>query len=152
MLKGKTAEEEPGPIPGNRKESPMKIMMYYDGTEKTRQILPLVKNRAKALNARVDVVSSMPRGGEAQLKEIEKREEELSSIKHSLENQNIACDTHLLIKGNDAGDDIASYAKKNQVDEIIIGTNKKSIFEQFFTGLVARQVISNTQCPVLIAG
>jgi nucleotide-binding universal stress UspA family protein len=130
----------------------MKIMMYYDGTEKTKQTLPLVKNRAKALHARVDVVSSMPRGGEAQLKEIEKREDELISIKHSLEKQDIPCDIHLLIKGNDAGDDIASYAKKNQVDEIIIGTNKKSLLEQFFTGLMARHVISNTQCPVLIAG
>jgi len=130
----------------------MKIMMYYDGTEKTKQILPLVKNRAKALNARVDVVSSMSRGGEAQLKEIEKREDELSSIKRTLEKQDIPCDTHLLIKGHVAGDDIASYARKNKVDEIIIGTNKKSILEQFFTGLMARHVISNTQCPVLIAG
>jgi nucleotide-binding universal stress UspA family protein len=129
----------------------MKIMMYYDGTENTKHTLPLVKNRAKAMNASVEVVSSMPRGGEAQLQEIEKREDELSSIKSIFEKQNIPCDTHLLIKGHDAGDDIASYAKKNEVDEIVIGTNKKSILEQFFTGLMARHVINNTQCPVLIA-
>jgi nucleotide-binding universal stress UspA family protein len=129
----------------------MKIMMYYDGTENTKQTLPLVKNRAKALNAHVDVVSSMPKGGESQLKEIEKREDELSSIKNILEKQDIHCDTHLLIKGHDAGDDIASYAKRHKVDEIVIGTNKNSILEQFFTGLMARHVINNTQCPVLIA-
>ena len=128
----------------------MKIMMYYDGTENTKQALPLVKTRAKALNAQVDVVSSLPRGGEAQLKEIEKREDGLAYIKSILENQEIPCETHLLIKGNDAGNDIAHFAKAHKVDEIIIGTNKKSLLEKFFMGLTTRYVINNTPCPVLI--
>jgi nucleotide-binding universal stress UspA family protein len=128
----------------------MRIMMYYDGTDHTREALPVVAMRAKAFHAEVDIVSSLPKGGEAQLREIEKREEELASLKSVLENQDISCDTHLLIKGHDAGEDIASFARDHKVDEVIIGTNKKSIFERFVTGWMTQHVISNAQCPVLV--
>jgi hypothetical protein len=97
-----------------RKELIMKIMMYYDGTENSKQALPAVKTRAKAFNAQVDVVSSLPRGGEAQLEEIGKREDDLAYIKSILDNQEIPCETHLLIKGHDAGNDIAHFAKSTR--------------------------------------
>ncbi len=129
----------------------MKIMMYYDGTEHTKEALPVVMVRAKAFQAQVDVVSSLPKGDEAQLAEIEKREDELAYIKTLLEKQDIPCETHLLIRGNDAGEDIVRFAKGHKVDEIIIGTSKKSLFEKFFTGWMAQRVISNTKCPVVLA-
>lgn len=128
----------------------MKIMMYYDGTEHTKEALPVVANRAKVFDARVVVVSSLPKGDEAHLKEIEKRQDELAYIKGVFENQGIPCDTHLLIKGHEAGEDIALFAKEHKVDEIIIGTNKKSLFEKFFTGIMAQQVINNARCPVVL--
>jgi nucleotide-binding universal stress UspA family protein len=128
----------------------MKIMLYYDGTENTKQALSLVKTRAKAFNAQVDVVSSLHKGGEAQLNEIEKREDGLAYIKSVLETQEIPCETHLLIKGNDVGNDITHFAKAHKVDEIVIGTSKKSLLEKFFMSLTARYVINNSQCPVLI--
>ncbi len=129
----------------------MKIMMYYDGTEHTREALPVVIARAKALQAQVHVVSSLPKGDEAHLDEIEKREDELSYIKSFLENQGVSSETHLLIRGHDAGEDIVHHAREHKVDEIIIGTNKKSLFEKFFTGWMAQHVISNAKCPVVLA-
>jgi nucleotide-binding universal stress UspA family protein len=129
----------------------MKIMMYYDGTEHTKEALPVVMIRAKAFNARVFVVSSLAKGTEAHLKEIEQREDELAYIKSVLENQNIPCDTHLLIKGHGAAEDISDFAKEHKVDEIIIGTNKKSMIENLYTGWMAHHVISNARCPVVLA-
>jgi len=129
----------------------MKIMMYYDGTEHTKAALPMVMVRARAFHAQVDVVSSLARGDEAQLREIEKREDELAYIKDFLEHQNVPCETHLLIRGNDAGDDIVHYAREHKVDEIVIGTNKKSLFEKLLTGWMAQRVISNAKCPVVLA-
>lgn len=128
----------------------MKIMMYYDGTERTKKALPVVMGHAKSFQARVDVVSSLPKGDEAQLKEIEQREEDLAYIKGVLENQNISCETHLLIRGNDAGEDIVDYAREHQVGEIIIGTGRMSFFEKLTRGWMAQHVINNAMCPVVL--
>jgi len=128
----------------------MKIMMYFDGTDRTKETLPAVKMRAKAFNAHVDVVSSLPSGGETQLREIEKREDDLAFIKSSLEDHDISCNTHLLIKGHRAMDDVVHFAKEHKVDEIIIGADKKSRIEQFFTGWRTQHVINNARCPVVV--
>jgi nucleotide-binding universal stress UspA family protein len=128
----------------------MKILMYYDGTEQTKEALPLVKLHGKAFNARVDVVSSLAKGGEHQLKTIEERERELEYIKGVLEKDKIPCQTHLLIRGHDPGEDIVLFAKENNVDEIIIGTEKKTRVEKFILGSVAQHVVINAKCPVLI--
>jgi nucleotide-binding universal stress UspA family protein len=127
----------------------MKIMMYCDGTEGARDALPVVMEHAKTFQAQVDVVSSLPKGNEAQLGEIEKREDELAHIKSVLENQQIPCETHLLIRGRDAGEDIVDYAREHKVGEIIMGTSKKSLWEKLYTGWMAQHVISNAMCPVV---
>lgn len=129
----------------------MKIMMYYDGTEHTKEALPVVMMRAKAFNAQVFVVSSLAKGTESQLKEIEKREDELAYIKSVLEDKNISCETHLMIKGHGAAEDISHFAKEHKMDEIIIGTNRKSMVENLYTGWMAHQVINNSRCPVVLA-
>jgi len=128
----------------------MRILMYYDGTEYTKESLSLVIMHAKAFNAQVDVVSSLPKGGEPQLKEIEAREDELAYIKEALDKEKISCKTHLLIKGHDAGDDIIQFAKEHRVDEIIIGTKKKSRVEKFILGSVAQHIVIHATCPVVI--
>ncbi|HVN70521.1 MAG TPA: universal stress protein, partial [Desulfomonilia bacterium] len=103
-----------------------------------------------ALNAHVDIVSSLPKGGETELKEIDTREGELTYLEETLNKENISCETHLLIKGHDAGDDIVKFAKEHNIDEIIIGTEKKSRVEKFLLGSVAQHVIINATCPVVI--
>ena len=128
----------------------MKILMYYDGTEHAKEALPLVRAHAMAFNASVDVVSSLPRGGEPQLKEVESREDELAYIKSTFDKEKIPCETHLLIKGHDAGVDIVQFAGEHKVDEIIIGTEKKTRLEKFIIGSVAQYVIINAKCPVVI--
>ncbi len=128
----------------------MIILMYYDGTEYTKETLPLVIKHAKAFNAQVDIVSSLPKGGETQIKEIESRENELEYIKSNIAKEKIPCETHLLIKGHDAGDDIIQFAKEHKVDEIIIGTEKKSRVEKFIMGSVAQYIVIHATCPVVI--
>lgn len=133
-----------------RKEQIMKILMYADGTEYSMDAVPLVKTHAKVFKAHVDIVSSLPKGGEHKLKEIKLREDELAYLKEALEKEKITCDTHLLIKGHDAGDDIVQFAKENNIDEIIIGAEKKSRVEKFFLGSVAQHVVIHAHCPVVI--
>ncbi|MGD0820825.1 MAG: universal stress protein [Desulfomonilia bacterium] len=128
----------------------MRILMYYDGTEYAKDALPLVKMHAKAFQAAVDIVCSLHKGGEPQLDEIDKMETDLAYLKGVLEKEKIVAETHLLIKGNDAGDDVIRFAKEHHVDEIVIGTEKKSRVEKFLLGSVAQHVIINAHCPVVI--
>jgi nucleotide-binding universal stress UspA family protein len=128
----------------------MKILMYYDGTTFAREAVPVVKQHAKAFSAHVAVVSSLPRGDESQREKIQTLEDDLALLKNSLEQEEISCETHLLIRGNDAGDDLVWFAHAHEVDEIIIGTEKKSRVEKFIMGSVAQDVIVNVQCPVVV--
>jgi nucleotide-binding universal stress UspA family protein len=128
----------------------MRILMYYDGTEESKEAISIAKLHGKAFNAKIEVVSSLPKGGEPQLKEIEERENELEYIKTVFEKENIPCETHLLIRGHEAGEDIIRYATEKNVDEIIIGTDKRTRVEKFLLGSVAQHVVYNANRPVVI--
>ena len=128
----------------------MRILMYYDGSEESKEAVKIVKLHGKAFNARVDVVSSFSRGNESQLAEISLRENELEYLKSVFEKENIPCEIHLLIRGHDPGEDIIRFAVEKNVDEIIIGTEKKTRVEKFLLGSVAQHVIYNSDRPVVI--
>lgn len=128
----------------------MRILMYYDGTEETKEAIPITKMHCKAFNARVDVLSSLSKGGEHQLGDIEQMETDLEYVKSVFDKEKIPCETHLIIRGHEPGEDIIEFAKENNVDEIIIGSEKRTRVEKFILGSVAHHVILNTRKPVLI--
>ena len=43
---------------------------------------------------------------------------------------------------------IIDYAKKNDIDVIVIGTKGMSAVEEYFFGSVAKEVIHHAHCPV----
>jgi nucleotide-binding universal stress UspA family protein len=128
----------------------MNILMYYDGTDYTKDAVPFVKKHAKAFNAMVYVVSSLSKGGESELQEINSIQRDFEYLKETFGNEKIPCETHLLIKGHDAGADIVDFANEHGTEEIIIGTEKKTLVEKFLLGSVAQTVILHAKCPVLI--
>jgi nucleotide-binding universal stress UspA family protein len=128
----------------------MRILMYYDGSEESKEAIPIVKLHGKAFKAKVDVVSSLIKGDESRLGEIEQRENELEYVKSMFEKENIPCETHLLIRGLEPGEDVVKFATEKNVDEIIIGTEKRTRVEKFLLGSVAQHVIYNSNRPVVI--
>ena len=128
----------------------MKILVYFDGTEEAREAIPIAKLHGKAFNAKVELVSSLSRGSESQIGEIAQRENELEYLRTVFEKDNIPCETHLLIRGHEAGEDIVQFAAEKDVDEIIIGTEKRTKVEKFLLGSVAQHVIYNSNRPVVI--
>jgi nucleotide-binding universal stress UspA family protein len=128
----------------------MRILMYYDGTQESKEAIPVARMHGSAFGARVDVVSSLLKGGEHQLGEIEQRESELEYVKSVFEKEKIPCETHLLIRGNEPGEDIIQFARENDVGEIIIGSEKRTRVEKFILGSVAQHVILNSRCPVVV--
>lgn len=128
----------------------MRILMYYDGKEHTKDALKTVKDRAKALKAKVHVLSSLSSWGGLSVRIIREMENGLYYIRGVLEKESIPCNTHLLIMGRTPGEDIVDVANKYDVDEIIIGANKTSMFKKFKTGRFINQVVRRARCPVLI--
>jgi|ADurb_Gly_03_Slu_FD_contig_51_1404389_length_574_multi_2_in_0_out_0_1 nucleotide-binding universal stress UspA family protein len=132
------------------KEQIMRLLMYYDGTDHTRDALNTVKEIAKGMNAMVHVVSSLSGWSHLEVKIIDEMENGLNYIKEHLEKERIPCETHLLVRGKNPGEDIVDVANKYQVDEIIIGTNRKTKIEKFMPGWFINHVIDRARCPVLI--
>jgi nucleotide-binding universal stress UspA family protein len=131
------------------KEEEMKILVGYDGTNSAKDALKLAKSHAKAFGASLEVVTSMQTGTEADRKEIEQAERGLDYAKTLFKEDDIACNTHLLIRGLSAGEDLVEFAKENQVGEIIVGVKRRSKVGKLLMGSTAQYVVLKADCPVV---
>ena len=127
----------------------MKILVGYDGTNSAKDALNLSKSHAKAFDASVDVVTSMQKGTESERKAIEQAERGLEYAKTLLEDADISCNTHLLIRGLSAGEDLVEFASENQIEEIIVGVKRRSKVGKLLMGSTAQYVILQANCPVV---
>jgi nucleotide-binding universal stress UspA family protein len=130
-------------------EIAMKILVGYDGTNSAKEALILAKSHAKAFGASVEVVTSMQKGTESARKDIEQAERGLAYAKSLFEEDGIACNTHLLIRGLTAGEDLVKFADENRIDQIVVGVKRKSKVGKLLMGSSAQYVILQAQCPVV---
>ena len=140
------------PLTGLRlhvKEEEMKILVGYDGTNSAKEALNLAKSHAKAFSASVQVVTSMQKGTESERKEIEQAERGLEYAKSLFEEDDIPCNTHLLIRGLSAGEDLVEFANENQISKIIVGVKRRSKVGKLLMGSTAQYVVLQADCPVI---
>jgi nucleotide-binding universal stress UspA family protein len=131
------------------KEEKMKILVGYDGTNSAKDALKLAKSHAKAFGASVEVVTSMQTGTESERKEIEQAERGLEYAKSLFKEADIPCNTHLLIRGLSAGEDLVEFAKENRIGEIILGVKRRSKVGKLLMGSTAQYVVLQANCPVV---
>jgi nucleotide-binding universal stress UspA family protein len=127
----------------------MKILVGYDGSNSAKEALNLTRSHAKAFDASVEVVTSMQKGTESEREEIEEAERGLADAKSLFDEDNIACGTHLLIRGLSPGEDLVDFAKENRVDEIVVGVKRRSKVGKLLLGSTAQYVILQAGCPVV---
>lgn len=127
----------------------MKILIGYDGSKVAKEALNLAKRHAKAFQAAVEIVTSMTKGTESEREDIGQAERSLEYAKAIFAEENIACDTHLLIRGLSPGEDIVDFAKENKIDEIIVGVKRRSKVGKLLMGSTAQYVILKATCPVV---
>lgn len=127
----------------------MKILVGYRGTDVGKDLLELAARHAQAFDGQVIVVTSMKGGSDTDTMEIKAAEDNLAKIKPFFKEKNIPCDTRLLIRGMEPGEDIVMFAKENKVDEIIIGVRSRSKVGKFLFGSTAQMVILEANCPVV---
>ena len=127
----------------------MKILVGYDGTNSAKEALNLAKSHAKVFGASVEVVTSMQKGTESERKIIEQAERGLEYAKSLIEEDGIDCNTHLLIRGLSAGEDMVEFANENRIDQIVVGVKRRSKVGKLLMGSTAQYVILQAECPVI---
>ena len=127
----------------------MKILIGYDGSNSAKEALNIAKTHAKLFGASVDVVTSMEKGTEGQREQIEQAEHGLEWAKSIFDENGIACNTHLLIRGLAPGEDIVEFAEENKSNEIVIGVKRRSKVSKLLLGSTAQFIILQASCPVV---
>ncbi|MEN8779936.1 MAG: universal stress protein [Desulfobacterales bacterium] len=127
----------------------MKILVGYDGSGASKDATNTARKYAAALEAKVDIVTSMVKGTEGEQKEILQAERGLEYAKSIFTAENIASETHLLIRGLSPGEDLVRFAKENDVDLMVVGVKRRSKVGKLLMGSTAQFVIIKAPCPVL---
>jgi nucleotide-binding universal stress UspA family protein len=82
--------------------------------------------------------------------ELRKQADEILSEAELLgDKENVKVDKAIIVTPSSCADAIVDYAKKNNVDLIVVGTKGMSGLKHFLLGSVANNIISHAHCPVL---
>ncbi len=142
-----------------------KILAPVDGSEISEYGLEHVKAIATGCSVPevilLKVVEPVPSGGEianfagaewlrnAEQGALDWSKQYLEKLSANLSSQGISVQT-VVIKGS-AADEIIDYAKKNNVDLIVIGSHGSSGIVRWALGSVADKVVRHSTAPVLVA-
>jgi nucleotide-binding universal stress UspA family protein len=133
-----------------RKEIRMKkIIVGYDGSNTGRAALVLAKEHAQAFDGSIYVVASLIGGDDTHVDDIKHAEDNLAYAQTFFEQDDIPCETHLLIRGLNPGEDIVQFAKDISADQIVVGVRRRSKVGKLMFGSTAQLVILEAPCPVV---
>ena len=128
----------------------MKILVAYaGGTDLDKTVLELAKKYAKAFDGKIYIVHSLESVSEKEIDDVDNIKNNLDYLKGSVEKSGIPCETHLLIRGVNPGEDIVEFAGEQKIDKIFIGLEKKSKVGKLFFGSNAQYIILEAPCPVV---
>ncbi len=127
----------------------MKILVGIDGSNTSRAALEMAIRNANAFQGELLVVTSKETGTTEENEKIRAAEKALAEVQAEVEKAGLACDTHLLIRGNSAGEDIVEFAETQDVDLIVVGIKRRSRVGKILMGSTAQFVILRANCPVL---
>lgn len=128
----------------------MKFLVCYDGSNIAKKALELTLKYAKAFNADVIVATALDGDPEKQLNDLGKAEQILEYAKNFLTIDNLNCEAKMLPSNNlTVAENIIFFADQEKVDQIIIGTEKKSKVGKFFFGSTAQHIVLSANCPVI---
>jgi nucleotide-binding universal stress UspA family protein len=125
------------------------ILVAFDGSNMAKAALEVARKHAGAFDAQLMLVWSMTKGDGDQQEAIQGAENALSYWKDQVTASGLACETHLLIRGLDAGEDLVRFARDHDVEEIVIGLRRRSKVGKLVFGSTAQYVILKAPCPVV---
>jgi nucleotide-binding universal stress UspA family protein len=128
----------------------MKLVVAYRASKVGKSVLALASKRARQSQALVYLVTSLVGGENTPEEVIEQARDDLEQASKLLEADGILVESHLLIRGLSAGEDVVQFAQEIGADEIIVGIYwKQSKVGKLLFGSTAQDVILTANCPVL---
>ncbi|MEK6195986.1 MAG: universal stress protein [Deltaproteobacteria bacterium] len=128
----------------------MKFMVCYDGSKEAKKALELAREHAKVWGASLEVVNSIMREISLKRSFIEKKEQSLENeINELLGGSDIPYKVELLIDTLQPEEQMVQFAKKERIDQIFVGIEKKSKVGKLVFGSTAQYMILKTPCPVV---
>ena len=127
----------------------MKILVGYKGMDMGKDLMDVAVKQAKAFEGEILIVTSLVGGESSEAQEVVAAEKNLKQAKAYFDDYGIKSQTHLLVRGFEAGEDIVRFAEEKNVDEIIIGVRSRSKVGKLIFGSTAQIVILDAHCPVL---
>ena len=127
----------------------MKILVGYDYSTVTQDVLALAKQQAQAFKAEVHLLRSLERNPELQRDTVQQAEQNLDHVRREFATMGLACDTHVVVGTLTAGKEIVQFAEQNTIDLIVIGVRRRSKVGKLLFGSNAQLIILTAPCPVL---
>ena len=127
----------------------MKILVGYDYSTVTQDVLALAKQQAQALKAEVHLLRFLEQGPELSREAIQQAEQNLDQVKREFATLGLLCDTHVVVSTISAGEEIVQFAEQNSIDLIVIGVRRRSKVGKLLFGSNAQLIILTAPCPVL---
>ncbi len=127
----------------------MKILVGYRGTDVGKDLLALAVEHARAFAGEIVLITSLSGGEKTTQQQVAEAEQKLEEAKNILDKLGVKNETHLLIRGKTAGEDIVAFAAENDCSEIIIGVKSRSKVGKILFGSTAQFVILKAGCPVV---
>ena len=80
----------------------------------------------------------------------ERGQEKIDQVKRKAVEKNVKVKTDIIISVTSVVREIADYAKKNNIDVIVVGSRGMSEFKKMLLGSVASGVVTFAHCPVIV--
>jgi nucleotide-binding universal stress UspA family protein len=138
-----------------------KILTPIDSSGYKEKILAFAISLGKAWGAEITAIHVIDPGrgvpgGRVKEKELEREEEAkreaeillVQSVDPLAHKEGISIKKEVVEESDSVAKSIIGYAKKNNMDVIVIGTKGMTAVEDFFLGSVANNVIRHAHCPV----
>lgn len=133
-----------------------KILVCLDGSKKSLRSLDAAILLAKQCSASITGIHIVPIFHNFRNPHVSAIYDSLvKDAKNFLYKAKVACDEngvlfHEKILRGDVSMRIVSYAKKNKIDLIVMGSRGRGLAKEIFLGSVSNSVVHNTDLPVLI--
>lgn len=127
----------------------MKILVGYKGKNVGKDLLDIAIKHSKAFDGEILIATSMIGGDKTKNPKFNETENKLEQAKVYCDDFGVESETHLLVRGLEPGEDLVTFAKEKQIDEIIIGVRSRSKVGKLLFGSATQVVILEAHCPVL---
>jgi len=130
----------------------LKIIVAYKKEKVGRHLMDIAVKHAKKFGGKILMVTSLKGGVTTSRIEHQTEIDAKNNLEQActyFESCGVECETHLLIRGLEAGEDIVLFAKEESADEIIMSVKKRSKVGKLLFGSTAQVVILDAHCPVL---